>query len=121
MQDRETLTSTNTDLHISRSLQLEPFIPESRISSLSSGEFVGMVADNPNQPIELKAFCCRLVNDPAALLREEATYQDLPVIANPTPESLLENFHRIRTDIETLIESEMARIRATPTLSHLEL
>jgi len=31
-------------------------IPQSRISSLSSGEFVGMVADDPDQKIKVKAF-----------------------------------------------------------------
>ena len=48
LQDRESLSITSSDTSISRSRQLESAVPPSRISSLSSGEFVGMVADDPN-------------------------------------------------------------------------
>lgn len=48
MQDRESVSINRNDTSISRSKQLELAIPQSKISSLSSGEFVGMVADNPD-------------------------------------------------------------------------
>jgi hypothetical protein len=35
---------------------LDLAVPASKIASLSSGEFVGMVADDPDQKIDLKAF-----------------------------------------------------------------
>ncbi|HEX3934808.1 MAG TPA: YWFCY domain-containing protein, partial [Puia sp.] len=78
MQDRESLTTNTADLQITQSSQLEYVLPVSRIASLSAGEFVGMVADTPTQPIAQKTFCCRLTNDPAALTRETAAYHDLP-------------------------------------------
>ncbi|MCF2503772.1 TraG/TraD/VirD4 family protein [Dyadobacter sp. CY107] len=56
MQDRTSFSINRTDTSISRSKQLDYAIPPSKISSLSSGEFVGMVADNPGQKIDLKAF-----------------------------------------------------------------
>jgi hypothetical protein len=37
-------------------------IPQSKISSFSSGEFVGMVADDPGQKIKLKIFHCEILN-----------------------------------------------------------
>lgn len=80
-----------------------------------------MVADTPDQPIELKTFCCRLVNDPAALLQKSSTWEDLPVIRKVTSKMLLKNFNQIRSDIDTLVEKELTRIRDTPTLRHLEL
>ena len=61
-----------------------------------------MVADSPEQPIELKTFCCRMVNDPAALQKEEAAYEELPVVREITPDSLLKNFQQIRDDITRL-------------------
>jgi YWFCY protein/TraM recognition site of TraD and TraG len=67
MQKRESFTISSADTSINQSQHLEYSIPASRISSLSSGEFVGMVADTPEQPIELKTFCCRIVNDPVAI------------------------------------------------------
>jgi hypothetical protein len=86
------------------------FIPASRISALSSGEFVGMVADSPDQPVELKAFCCRLVNDPAALTEETKNYKKLAVIREVTQQMLLDNFHQVRSEVAALIRSEMDRI-----------
>jgi hypothetical protein len=41
MQDRESLSINRSDTSISRSKQLEAAVPPSRISALSSGEFVG--------------------------------------------------------------------------------
>lgn len=46
MQDRETLSINSQDTSISRSRQLDAAVPPSKIAALSSGEFVGMVADN---------------------------------------------------------------------------
>jgi len=45
---------------------------------LSSGEFVGMVADNPDEKIELKSFCAEIINDHDALNSEYASYKELP-------------------------------------------
>jgi hypothetical protein len=121
MQERESITSTSSDANITHSQQLEFAIPVSRISSLSAGEFVGMVADRPDQPIELKTFSCRIVNDPQALIEEEKTYDELPTIREVTQDMLLTNFHQIRSDIAALIRSEMYRISNTPDLQHLLL
>lgn len=48
MQDRESLSINSQDTSISRSKQLEAAVPPSKISSLSSGEFVGMVVVAPD-------------------------------------------------------------------------
>src|SRR5690606_14873547 len=52
MQDRQSLSINRTDTSISKSKQLEAAVPSSRIAALSSGEFVGMVADNPEEKID---------------------------------------------------------------------
>jgi hypothetical protein len=57
---------------------LELVIPVNKISSLSSGEFVGMVADNPDEKIDLKSFCAEIINDHDALNNEYALYKELP-------------------------------------------
>ena len=48
MQDRASFSINRLDTSISRSKQLESAIPTSKIAALSSGEFVGMVADDPD-------------------------------------------------------------------------
>jgi len=51
MQDQESRSTNSSDISISRSPQLEYAISAANISALSSGEFMGMVADNPDQKI----------------------------------------------------------------------
>ena len=74
MQDRQSISINSNDTSISKSKQLEQAIPASTIASLSSGEFVGMVADNPDQVITLKAFHCKIINDHDALKKEADSY-----------------------------------------------
>jgi hypothetical protein len=112
---------TRSDLNVTQSAQLEHSLPISRISSLSSGEFVGMVADMPRLPIDLKAFCCRFVNDPVALDKERAGFVELPTLRRTTPELLEENFHRIRKEVQDLVKAELGRIAANPELRHFLL
>jgi type IV secretory pathway TraG/TraD family ATPase VirD4 len=71
MQDRQSLSCNRTDTSISKSQQLETAIPASRISGLSSGEFVGMVADDPDNKIDLKSFHCEIINDHSALKKKQ--------------------------------------------------
>ena len=47
MQDRESLSINRSDTSISKYKQLETSHPAIQISALSSGDFVGMVADDP--------------------------------------------------------------------------
>lgn len=119
MQDRESVSINRNDTSISRSKQLDLAIPQSKISSLSSGEFVGMVADNPDEKIELKTFCCEIQNDHRALAEEQATYKDLPKISNVTQKEILENYLQIKKDVADIIHSEMERMLDTPELSDL--
>lgn len=53
---------------------MDSAIPASKIASLSSGQFVGMVADNPDHKIELKMFHVEVVNDHVAIKAEEERY-----------------------------------------------
>jgi hypothetical protein len=74
LQDRESISINSDDTSISRSKQLEVAVPVSTISSLSSGEFVGMIADNPDEIIELKTFHTMVVNDHEVLKKEKENY-----------------------------------------------
>jgi hypothetical protein len=52
VQDKNSLTINSCDTSFSKATQLDYAIPASKIAALSSGEFVGMVADNPEQKIQ---------------------------------------------------------------------
>lgn len=110
MQDRTSLSINSADTSISKSTQLEYAIPASKISSLSSGEFVGIVADNPDQKIKLKVFHSEIQNDHDAIRREEEGYQSIPIIKNVSETDIQENYLKIKADIELLFEIELKKI-----------
>jgi type IV secretory pathway TraG/TraD family ATPase VirD4 len=119
MQDRESISINSRDTSVSRSKQLELAIPQSKISSLSSGEFVGMVADNPDQKIELKTFCAEILNDHDSLANEQALYKSLPQLSSVTQQEILDNYLQIKKDVQSIIHNEIERILDTPELGDL--
>ena len=64
LQERSTLSSNNRGISTSQSLQLDLALPASKIAALSSGEFAGITADSPDQPMPLKAFHCQVKLEP---------------------------------------------------------
>lgn len=119
MQDRESLSINASETSVSRSKQLESAIPPSAISSLSSGEFVGMVADDPTEKIDLKVFHSEIINDHAALKAEEDAYLPIPKIRKITQSEIEGNYLQIKEEVMAIVESEMERIYDTPELAHL--
>lgn len=121
MQDRESLSINSSDTSISRSRQLESAVPPSKISSLSSGEFVGMTADNPDCRIELKTFHCEIINDHEKIKKETDNYQEIPIIRTIDNVIIQKNYLQIKIEIQEIIHSEMERIIKSPALSSLIL
>lgn len=119
MQDRESLSINRSDTSISRSKQLEAAIPPSKISALSSGEFVGMVADDPDCKIELKAFHCSIINNHEALKQEQLNYKEIPVIRELDSTMVQRNYLQIKQDVQDIIQSEMERVLSDPAMAHL--
>lgn len=119
MQDRESVSINRTDTSISRSKQLDLAIPPSKISSLSAGEFVGMVADNPDQKIELKLFNSSVQNDHQALKTEETLYLELPKIRSLEKEMIDSNYINLKNNIQEIVVNELNRMLDTPELEAL--
>lgn len=109
-QDRESLSINASDTSISKSRQLEAAIPPAKIANLSSGEFVGAVADDPTTKIRLKAFHAEFLNDHAALAAEEKSFQPIPGIRNVSHSEVMDNYYAIKKDIKSIIETEMQKI-----------
>jgi type IV secretory pathway TraG/TraD family ATPase VirD4 len=107
VQQRESISINRTDTSISRSTQLDAAIPPSKISSLSSGEFVGMVADNPDQKIDLKIFHAEIQNDHAALKKEMDEYVPLPEVRQVSAEEILRNYFRVKNDIQFIVSDQL--------------
>lgn len=79
-------------------------VPASKIAGLSSGEFVGMVADDPTNKIELKTFHCQIQNDHKAISEEERTYQAIPMVRTVSQPEIHMNYQRVKEDIKAMVE-----------------
>jgi hypothetical protein len=107
MQERESLSINRTDTSISRSLQLDNAIPPSKIAALSSGEFVGMVADDPHEKIKLKMFHAEIVNDTARLNEEIKSFKPIPIVSEVSQQQVMDNYFQVKLDIKQMIEEEV--------------
>jgi hypothetical protein len=112
MQDRESVSINRTDTSISKSKQLDAAVPPSRIASLSSGEFVGTVADNPDCRINLKIFHSQIQNDVQQLKSEESHYKNIPAVREITEQEIQDNYMQVKLDVQLIIEQEMENLRS---------
>ncbi len=112
MQDRQSVSVNRTDTSISHSKQLDSAVPASKIAALSSGEFVGLVADNPEEKIKLKMFHAAIINDADRLNAEVSRYKDIPVVSNVTQQQVLDNYYQVKMEVKRLIGEEVERLKA---------
>ena len=113
IQERHSISINSSDTSVSKSSQLDYAVPASKISSLSSGEFVGMVADNPDNKIDLKVFHCTIQNDHEAIRQEERNYKEIPKIRIIDNETVQINYLQIKQDIQELLVNELGTIGDT--------
>jgi len=89
-------------------------VPASKIAGLSSGEFVGMVADDPTEKIRLKTFHSEILNNHEALKKETQCYEELPIVTYVNQKLILENYFQIKKEVEDLIGLEIEILLNTP-------
>jgi hypothetical protein len=111
MQDRQSVSVNRLDTSISHSKQLDSAIPASKIAALSSGEFVGLVADNPEEKIKLKMFHSEIINDADILNEEMKRYKDIPVVSNVSQQQVLDNYYQVKMEVKRLIGEEVGRLK----------
>jgi type IV secretory pathway TraG/TraD family ATPase VirD4 len=117
IQEKGSVSINSSDTSISRSYQLDMALPPSKIASLSSGEFVGMMADDPNHPMDLKSFHAKINMDHAALKKEQDKFQPIPAIRKIDKATIQRDYLQIKNDIEELVLAELDRISNDPALS----
>jgi len=115
-QDRTSISTNSSDSSISQSRQWETSISPATIANLSSGEFVGIVADDPGGEMELKVFHARLVKDPND---SPAQLLPLPVIHTIDNDTIQQNFQRVQQEITDLVNAELERMHGDADLTGL--
>ncbi|CCH57587.1 putative mobilization protein (plasmid) [Fibrisoma limi BUZ 3] len=124
-QQSRSVSINERDTNISLSERMEPMIPESKISTLSQGSFVGSVADNIDQQVKLKTFHGQLVVEPDMLnqLKNLAKIPVRPEMEKYTDQEMnqlvADNFKEVKRDIKALVEAELNRLSNDPSLQHL--
>lgn len=111
VQRRESLSINRTDTSVSKSTQLDYAIPASRIAALSSGEFVGMVSDDPDNKIKLKKFHSEFMQNSKALNGEMDKFQEIPLVREVSPQQVSDNYYQVKQDIQNLIEQEVYKLK----------
>lgn len=127
LQKRQSQTISQNDKTTSISTQMDSLIPQSKISNLTQGMFVGAVADNIDQRIEQKIFHAEIVVDNERVKRETANYQQIPVITNfidedgtdRMKEMIQQNYDRIKEETHQIVADELERLRKDPILCKL--
>lgn len=127
LQKRQSMTINRNDKSTSISTQMDSLIPQSKISTLTQGMFVGAIADNFDERIEQKMFHCEIVVDNAKVAAETKTYKPIPVITDFTDENEVDtmkeqiqlNYNRIKEETKQIVADELKRIKNDPMLVHL--
>jgi YWFCY protein/Type IV secretory system Conjugative DNA transfer len=119
LQPKVSVSVNSRDASLSQSEQLDYAIPQSKISNLSSGEFVGIMSDDPALKITLKSFHCQLEPDTALEKELSANPTDLPAIRKLGSHDVEDCFHKIKSDIRQLLTSRLQHMEKSPILSKL--
>ncbi len=127
LQKRQSVSINRNDTSTSISTQLDSLIPASKISTLTQGMFVGAVSDNFDERIEQKIFHAEIVVNNEKVASETKNYQTIPQILSFNDEKgedkmkqeIENNYRLIKSDILTIVEAEIERIRIDPDLQHL--
>ncbi len=109
-QAKDSMSINSSDSSTTKATQMDYAIPASKIATLSSGEFVGVVADNPEQKIKLKMFHAEIQNNHGAMAREEALFQEIPMVKVVTGEMVEENYKQIKRDVFELLKVECGKL-----------
>jgi len=116
LQERSSLSTNNRGTSNSRSLQLDLALPASKIAALSSGEFAGITADSPDQPMPLKAFHCQVKLEP------QPAHTDDPLPSKKVSrEAVNQVFQQIQEEAKRIVENRLNDMRNNPTLARLIL
>ncbi|MDJ1497590.1 conjugal transfer protein MobC [Cytophagaceae bacterium DM2B3-1] len=120
-QRKKSITTSQSGTSVSISTNYDYRIPQDTMAELSQGTFVGSVADDRGQEMELKVFHSQMHIDTKEVEKKTKAYEDVPEFnaknfINPvTGEDILEkvidqNYIQIKMDVDQIIENEFNRL-----------
>jgi len=118
-QEKDSVSTNSSDRSVTQGYQLADAVPAAKISQLSSGEMVGIVADTPDQPIKLKTFHAQIQNNRRKLDKQKAGYVPIPEIREVSEADVNRNFIRIQRDVREMVNSVWVKMSESPDLANL--
>lgn len=128
LQKRQSISINRQDVSQSINTQMDSLIPQSKISTLTQGMFVGSVSDNIDQRIDQKIFHAEIVVDTKKVAAETAVYKPIPQVIDfgdtepdkPKMKAIIQrNYDSVKLDVKELVKTEIERIKNDPKLKPL--
>ncbi len=128
LQQRQSMSISRQDVSHSINTQMDSLIPQSKISTLTQGMFVGAVSDNFDERIDQKIFHAEIVVDNKKVAAEASEYKPIPLITDfkdDTPDksrmkaAIQRNYDNVKQDVKDIVRLELERIASDPGLRHL--
>jgi hypothetical protein len=112
------VSTGSRDRSSSESQHLDPAVPASRIATLSSGEFVGITADRPDQVLSLKAFHARILPEKIA---DRQPPESIPAVLKSAlaRDELDLHFQSLRQQVRTIVGTRLTQMQESPQLQRL--
>ncbi len=73
-----------------------------------------MIADNPDQRIDLKIFHAKIINNYEVLKKEAAGYKALPLVRDVTSLAVKLNYLQVKQEAEDIINSVLEMMMSDP-------
>lgn len=105
-QEKPSVSTNSTDLSVSTTLQREPTVNQATIASLSSGEFVGVLSDDPDDELELKVFHGRILREDS----DDRVSFKLPAVREVDEAEVMRQFESVKSDVRDLMAGEVERV-----------
>jgi len=99
-RERTSLSVNSGDTSVSRHPEWENVVTAATVANLSSGEFVGVLSDDPEQETALKAFHAKILRS----AKDNVKGTELPVVHEVGQPDLMKVFDQVKVDIQQLVE-----------------
>lgn len=99
LRDRSSFSVNSNDTTTSMHQDWEEAVIPATVANLSSGEFLGVLADEPTVQLENKAFHAHFIRDAA----DDLLGVSVPVVRVVTAGAVQEVFERVRADIDRIV------------------
>jgi type IV secretory pathway TraG/TraD family ATPase VirD4 len=99
LRERASISVNSSDTSVSRHPEWEATVSPATVANLSAGEFLGVLSDDPQQKMAVKAFHAQIVRSG----KDDVEGTELPVVREVSFKELQEAYDRVKLDIEGMV------------------